>query len=45
MTDSPRVVVLDDEARRFLKGTGVRVVLIEVVVVAAIWFFQYWFGR
>jgi hypothetical protein len=45
MTHPPRFLVLDDEARRFLKRTGVRVVAIEVVVLAAIWLFQSWFGR
>jgi hypothetical protein len=45
MTNVPRPVVLDDEARQFLKGTGVRVILFEVAVLAAVWFFQSWFGR
>ncbi len=45
MTPSSSPVVLDAEARRFLKGTGVRVILIEVAVVAAVWAFQAWFGR
>lgn len=40
-----RSTVLDDDARRFLRGTGVRVILIEVVVLAAVWAFQTWFGR
>jgi hypothetical protein len=46
MTDPFRpAVVLDDEARGFLRGTGVLVIAIEVAVVAAIWAFQWWFGR
>jgi hypothetical protein len=45
MTNQSPGVVLNAEALRFLKGTGVRVVLLEVAVLAAIWTFQSWFGR
>ena len=38
-------VVLDDEARRFLKRTGVVIIVLEAVVLLAIWVFQTWFGR
>jgi len=38
-------VILDAEARRFLSRTGVRVILIEVVVLAAVWLFQVYYGR
>ena len=44
-TTTVRSVVLDDEARRFLKRTGVLVVAIEVIVLAAVLAFQIWFGR
>ncbi len=46
MTDPSRpAVVLDEEARGFLRRTGALVIAIEVAVVAAIWVFQWWFGR
>jgi hypothetical protein len=37
--------VLDDEARRFLRRTGVAVILFEVIVLAGVWLFQWYFGR
>lgn len=40
-----RYVVLDGEARRFLGRTGVLVLLVEVLVLAGVWFFQSYFGR
>jgi hypothetical protein len=43
--EAKKTVVLDEEARRFLKTTGVVVVSIEVAVVLAVWLFQAWFGR
>lgn len=46
MTEHPRSsIVLTDEARRFLKKTGVVVVALEAVVLVAIWLFQTWLGR
>jgi hypothetical protein len=46
MTKTPvTAVILDDDARRFLKRTGVVVVALEAAVLAAIWVFQTWFGR
>jgi hypothetical protein len=45
MTDKKPALVLDEEARRFLRKTGVTVVSIEVVVLLAVWVFQTWFGR
>jgi hypothetical protein len=45
VTGKKPALVLDDEARRFLKTTGVTVVSIEVVVLLAVWAFQAWFGR
>ena len=41
----PQPGVLDGEARRFLRTTGVAVILVEVVVLAGVWFFQHYFGR
>ena len=41
----PRTGVLDADARRFLRRTGVAVVLVEAVVLAAVWLFQHYFGR
>jgi hypothetical protein len=38
-------VVLDDDARHFLKRTGVLVLVVEALVLTSIWFFQFWFGR
>jgi len=38
-------VVLDDEARRFLKRTGILIIVLEAVVLSVIWIFQSWFGR
>jgi hypothetical protein len=37
--------VLDDEARRFLRRTGVAVIVVEVMVLTAVWLFQAYFGR
>lgn len=37
--------VLDTEARRFLRRTGVAVILVEIAVLAGVWFFQQYFGR
>jgi hypothetical protein len=45
MTEKKPALVLDDEARGFLKTTGVTVVSIEIVVLLAVWAFQTWFGR
>ncbi len=45
MKPDPPVVVLDPEARTFLRRTGVFVIVIEIVVLAAIWWFQRTFGR
>jgi hypothetical protein len=39
------LLVLDGETRRFLRVTGIRVVAVEVAVLAAIWLFQSWFGN
>jgi hypothetical protein len=38
-------IVFTEDAKRFLKRTGVAVIAIEVVVLGAVWFFQAWFGR
>jgi hypothetical protein len=46
MTEHPSAsIVLTDDAKRFLKRTGVFVIVLEAVVLGAIWMFQYWFGR
>jgi len=45
MTTPSDHVIFDAEARRFLSRTGVRVILIEVVVLAAVWLFQAYYGR
>ncbi|MEW5983844.1 MAG: hypothetical protein AB1806_15945 [Acidobacteriota bacterium] len=37
--------VLDDESRRFLRRTGVAVILIEIIVLAGALWFQLHFGR
>lgn len=44
-TPKPSSVILDDEARRFLKRTGVVIIALEAAVLAAVWVFQTWFGR
>jgi hypothetical protein len=38
-------IVFTEDAKRFLKRTGVAVIAIEVAVLGAVWLFQAWFGR